>query len=291
MQFGDRCRIILRRSGDQRHLISIEDTLTEAEQNSLLNQEICDPDGPIPSPRLSKSPIGEKGAAKQLLKWLLIAGILLVLLGIALVWHVTPLKSLLAPEKIQASFSWLRGAENSVGIAFGIMVAAESLLVPLTIVVVGALSILGPVPGLPIVMASILCSACIGFGIGRLAGIKFLRQVLPDKVNAASRAVAKKGILAGTAVRLFPVAPFGIINAVAGASHIRFRDFIVGALLGHLPGIVGLTLVVHVFQMSLEDPRAHTLLFAATMTMVVLLALYKTASYMRRRLVNSGNKK
>ena len=262
----------------------------EIERNSLLEQETANSDVPADSQALSEASVGAKRPGKSLLKLLLTAGVLFLLLGVALVWHVTPLKHLLALEKIQASFNWLRDTENSMGIAFGIMVAAETLLVPLTIVVVGALTILGPLWGLPIVMASILCSACIGFGIGRLAGIKFLRQLLPEKVNAASRAVAKKGILAGTAVRLFPVAPFGIINAVAGASHIRFRDFIVGALLGHLPGIVGLTLVVHVFQMSLEDPRAQTLLLGATMIMVVLLALYMLASYMRRKLANSSDK-
>ncbi|MBN2714344.1 MAG: TVP38/TMEM64 family protein [Deltaproteobacteria bacterium] len=260
-------------------------------ETEFLDSGISESNKPIESHRVSKSVVGTRGPVRPLYTLLLTGGIVLILFGIALAWYVTPLKHLLTPEKIRITFSWLRDAENSVGIAFGIMVAAETLLVPLTIVVVGALTILGPLLGLPLVMASILCSACLGFGMGRLAGIKFLRQLLPDKVNAASRAVAKKGILAGTVVRLFPVAPFGIINMVAGASHIRFRDFIIGALLGHLPGIVGLTLVVHVFQMSLEDPRAHTLLLTSTIVMVVLLALYKTASHMRQRLINSSDKK
>ena len=39
-------------------------------------------------------------------------------------------------------------------------------------------------------------------------------------------ALAKRGLLTMLAVHIIPVAPFTIINLVAGASHIRFRDFV-----------------------------------------------------------------
>ena len=41
-----------------------------------------------------------------------------------------------------------------------------------------------------------------------------------------------------TAVRLVPVAPFTIVNLLAGAGHVRFRDFMIGTAVGMTPGII-----------------------------------------------------
>jgi uncharacterized membrane protein YdjX (TVP38/TMEM64 family) len=38
-------------------------------------------------------------------------------------------------------------------------------------------------------------------------------------------------------IRMVPIAPFSIVNVVAGASKLRLRDFMLGTALGMLPGI------------------------------------------------------
>lgn len=43
------------------------------------------------------------------------------------------------------------------------------------------------------------------------------------------------------ALRIFPVAPFNVINLVAGASHASFRDFVAGTAIGLAPGVLVLT--------------------------------------------------
>jgi len=55
-----------------------------------------------------------------------------------------------------------------------------------------------------------------------------------------SRRLARQGILAMAAIRLVPVAPFTVVNVVAGASHIGFRDYLAGTLLGMGPGTAAL---------------------------------------------------
>ena len=40
------------------------------------------------------------------------------------------------------------------------------------------------------------------------------------------------------ALRLIPIAPFTVINLVAGASGVNLRDFLVGSIIGMGPGIV-----------------------------------------------------
>lgn len=57
-------------------------------------------------------------------------------------------------------------------------------------------------------------------------------------------------------LRLLPVAPFAIVNLVAGASHIRMRDFMIGTMLGMGPGIFLTVAFAHHFVASLRHPTA-----------------------------------
>ena len=45
-------------------------------------------------------------------------------------------------------------------------------------------------------------------------------------------------------VRNLPVAPFTIVNMVAGASHIKLGDFLLGTALGMAPGIVAIMVFI-----------------------------------------------
>jgi phospholipase D1/2 len=82
----------------------------------------------------------------------------------------------------------------------------------------------------------------IARAIGRLLGPDTARSIAGSRSDRLSRQVARHGLLGVLTVRVLPVAPFTIVNIVAGASHIRVRDFALGTLLWMLPGIFLLTL-------------------------------------------------
>jgi len=58
------------------------------------------------------------------------------------------------------------------------------------------------------------------------------------------------------AVRLVPIAPFTVVNMVAGASHVELRDFVAGTAIGLLPGIIALSVVADSAATALTDPEA-----------------------------------
>jgi uncharacterized membrane protein YdjX (TVP38/TMEM64 family) len=60
-----------------------------------------------------------------------------------------------------------------------------------------------------------------------------------------------------------PVAPFTVVNLVAGASDIRFRDFLVGTIIGLLPGLIALTLLGYQISELLTEPSALQLAILA----------------------------
>ena len=83
-------------------------------------------------------------------------------------------------------------------------------------------------------------------------------------------------------MRLLPVAPFSVVNVVAGASHIRWSDFLLGTLIGLLPGVATMSFFVDRAVAAIRDPGAGTfVLLAAAVALIVGLAII-----LRRRLRN-----
>jgi phospholipase D1/2 len=90
-------------------------------------------------------------------------------------------------------------------------------------------------------------------------------------------------VFAVALVRLLPIAPFSIVNAVAGATHIRTADFLIGTMLGMLPGIVLTTTFIDQLLKAIDRPSAaaFALLAAAALAMVL------SARVLRRRLATA----
>lgn len=92
-----------------------------------------------------------------------------------------------------------------------------------------------------------------------------------------SRRFANGGIVAVIMLRCVPVAPFTLVNLVAGATHLRVRDFLLGTALGMSPGILALTVFSDRLAAALHDPSPGTL--AVLLAAVVLFALGAFAIY------------
>jgi uncharacterized membrane protein YdjX (TVP38/TMEM64 family) len=58
---------------------------------------------------------------------------------------------------------------------------------------------------------------------------------------------------------MLPIAPFSIVNVVAGASHIRWSDFVLGTVIGLLPGIVTMTFFIDRAIAAVRSPGPDTL--------------------------------
>jgi uncharacterized membrane protein YdjX (TVP38/TMEM64 family) len=112
-------------------------------------------------------------------------------------------------------------------------------------------------------------------------------------VHAFSSAVEKlrsmlshSGIFAVAAIRMVPIAPFTLVNLAAGAIGVRLRDYVIGTLLGLLPGTVALTAFGHQLREIIEHPTLTNvgLLLAAIAAWIGLsLALQRWVSRRNRR--------
>ena len=71
-------------------------------------------------------------------------------------------------------------------------------------------------------------------------------------------------------VRIVPIAPFTIVNIVAGASHIRLLDFILGTIVGLAPGTTLIVVFVDRIVAAIRSPGVMTFAFLVIVVAVVV---------------------
>ena len=153
---------------------------------------------------------------------------------------------------------------QQLGAAFGPLAGvagfalASILVVPLGFITLVTLVAFGPWVGMATTFAGALLGATASYGMGHLLGNAVLQKWGGERVNTVSRRLAARGLLAVIALRTVPIAPFAIVNMVAGASHIRLRDMVLGTALGIAPSTVLMAFFVDEIVQALRRPGLLT---------------------------------
>jgi uncharacterized membrane protein YdjX (TVP38/TMEM64 family) len=130
-------------------------------------------------------------------------------------------------------------------------------LLPVTLLIAATGIAFGPILGPVYAMAGCLASASIGFAIGRWIGLGRIERLGGDRVVKITRTLKRNGTLAVFFVRKIP-APFTLSNIVVGASTVRYRDFMLGTLLGMGAFVVALAGFGHQLTQALRHPSPAT---------------------------------
>jgi uncharacterized membrane protein YdjX (TVP38/TMEM64 family) len=130
-------------------------------------------------------------------------------------------------------------------------------------------------------MGGALLAAAASYGVGRFLGREVVQRLGGERINRLSQRLASRGLLAVVAVRLLPVAPFAVVNMVAGASHIRLRDLMLGTLIGISPGTLAMTLFVDQITAALQHPTLLTLVLAGLTMVLIVLGLWAMQRWLR----------
>jgi phospholipase D1/2 len=138
----------------------------------------------------------------------------------------------------------------------------------------------GPVFGFLYSFIGMTLSALLTFGIGHALGHDAVRRLAGSRLNKISRRLAQRGVLAIIAVRIIPVAPFSLINLVAGASHIRFRHFLIGTLIGELPGLLAISIFVDQIGEAIRHPGPGSLFALGAVAVLIVLGIFALRRWM-----------
>ena len=77
------------------------------------------------------------------------------------------------------------------------------------------------------------------------------------------------------------MAPFAVVNMVAGASHIRLRDLLLGTLIGTTPGALAMTVFVDQITAALKQPTPLTFALAGLTVLLIVAGGWAMQRWLR----------
>jgi uncharacterized membrane protein YdjX (TVP38/TMEM64 family) len=197
---------------------------------------------------------------------------LVALVVLAGLWHWTPLREHIEISSLVNYLEEFARGPMALPITMMGFLIGGVLVMPVVILIAVTVLAFGPWWGFWYALAGMTASAMLTFWLGRLLGRRLMDYLSGSRVHRISRALAAKGILTVVALRVLPVAPFSILNAMAGASHIRARDFFLGTLLGELPGLLGLAFFLDQVTETIRHPGWDSVLLLLVIAGLMVLA-------------------
>src|SRR4030095_9839509 len=158
---------------------------------------------------------GRYGRKGSLVKFSLI---FLLVFTVPVAWRWTPLSELIHFDTV---FDWQQSIAihpAAVYLVVGVYVLGGLVLFPVTILNLATVFTFGPIQGNGYALAGWLASASLGDGIGHGVGRERVRNMGRPWLDRLIRSVDRHGFLAVLTLRVFPVAPFTLVNVFIGAS-------------------------------------------------------------------------
>jgi len=256
--------------GKERRLDVMEPAITPEMEMLTVDNAVFDPERPITPDELIAEFV-PKDARKPVPQRLIGLGLLALILGLlAVAWRATPLKEVANLASLVSLGEQLQSMPFTPAIAIACFVLAGSLMVPVTLLIAVTGIVFGPYAGALYAITGSVLSAALTYGVGAWIGRETVRELLGARINRLSRRIAKRGILAVMVVRVLPVAPFIVVNVVAGASHIGLRDFLIGTLFGMAPGIVLTVTFAHHLAEAARRPTAGTIAVLVVVGLILI---------------------
>jgi phosphatidylserine/phosphatidylglycerophosphate/cardiolipin synthase-like enzyme/uncharacterized membrane protein YdjX (TVP38/TMEM64 family) len=214
-------------SGHEKSLQPIDPAATEGGIATVV-QPVADPREPLHLDRAAN----RMWTARTVFA---VLGLVAALAGLALAWQYTSLKDFADVGFVSSVIS--ERSQFAPLLAIAAFVVGGLVVFPVLVLIAATAAALGPWMGFVSAGIGVLLSALTLFLIGRFLGHARLQRLLGRRAARIQRRVIGKGVVAVAMIRMVPIAPFSIVNLVAGASELSLRDFMLGTVLGMAPGI------------------------------------------------------
>ncbi|MGQ8366971.1 VTT domain-containing protein [Glaciecola sp. 1036] len=164
-------------------------------------------------------------------------------------------------EYLKETLTSVRESPWAIFYVAGIYVVAGLLFFPVTVLSLAVAMVFGAVWGVVYGMAGIICSTTLLFLIGKVMGDNGLRKLAGPKINKIDKKFAENGVFGVAVLRNIPVAPFSLVNLVAGISSIKLVSFLLGTFFGMLPMLIVKAVVGGSLADIFRDPNPKHIAF------------------------------
>ncbi|MET0683397.1 MAG: VTT domain-containing protein [Casimicrobiaceae bacterium] len=248
------------------------------------DQQVLDPERPIDPDTIVADLVPREEARSGVRGRLTgVAVVVVALTAAAVAWRYTPLQAWLEPARLIELGTSLRADPVAPLYAILAFVGGGLVLFPVSVLVAVTVVVFGPVLGIVYALIGATMSGAMTFAIGRHLRRDTVRRLAGRRLNDLSRRLGERGLLAIVFVRVVPVGPFSIVNIVAGASHIRWRDFLLGTLIGLVPGVTAAGVFVDRVAAAIRDPSAATFVLVAAAGAALIALVWVITRKLRAR--------
>ena len=275
----------------ERTLVPMKVEEPEWSEKVVPARDLFDPERPVSPEKLIEEFVPEEVRKPGKHGLLRLGLVLLVLLALSAAWRWTLLGEWLSLVRITGWIDQLRGSPSAPFIILGGYIVASLVLVPVTLMILATAFAFGPLAGAAYSLVGCLLAAVITYALGRNLGRDTVRRLAGSHLDRVSRRLADHGLVTMLTVRLLPIAPYAVVNFVAGASHIRLRDFVLGTILGMAPGIFAITVFEHQLELAIRQPGAKSFALLAVLVaaiVIVALVVKKRISNKKRSTMDSA---
>ncbi len=169
-------------------------------------------------------------------KKLLLAG--LAAIAVLLLVLFSPLRDVLADDRLLAHAQDLRGNAAAPLLVPAAFVVLSLVFVPLFVLRATIVLAFGPILGPVYAILAVALAAFVGHALGRHAGAPLLERLGGERVRKIAARLSRCGVWSIAALRLVPLGPNMLVNAVAGAARTPRPSFVVGTVIGMMPGLL-----------------------------------------------------
>jgi phospholipase D1/2 len=206
--------------------------------------------------------------------WIKLGALAFVFFALFLSWRYTPLAGFLTAERAMGWARYARTLPWAPLALIAVYTPSAFVMFPRPLITLFAVIAFGPWYGFAMSMVGIITSALATYAVGRALPERAIHRLAGRNLERTTRAVRKRGFLSVLAVSIAPVAPFPVVGMIAGAVHVKLRDYLLGTAAGMLPGTLATTVFAHQIEAILEDPtRINYWVVAAILAVFVVLVL------------------
>jgi phosphatidylserine/phosphatidylglycerophosphate/cardiolipin synthase-like enzyme/uncharacterized membrane protein YdjX (TVP38/TMEM64 family) len=234
---------------------------------------LLDPEKPIDSDRLFKQMMADEEEEPARHPYVKAALIVASILTILLLWRYGPLKEWAQLSELEGGIALFRESIAAPAVVIGGFVFGSLIMFPVTLMIVATIFTFGGVSGFLYAYGGAVAGALAGYCFGRILGRDTVRRFAGRRLNRLSKRLARRGVLAVVLARMVPVLPFTVVNIVAGASHIRIKDFVLGTAIGMLPGLLAIALFEKGLEEVIREPGEGTILLVIGIAVLALGSL------------------
>jgi phospholipase D1/2 len=255
-------------SGGSRTLRPLDGFAAESLDSMVPDSALIDPERPLSPDKLLEQflpePMGRR-AAPNLIR---LAVFLTCLAGIAVIWRSTSLANLLDAKALEMSSAAVVNSPLAFLWVLAGYTVGSFVLAPITLLIVATVATFGPLMGFFYALCGSSGSAMVTYGLGRLVGKETVYRFTGSVLSRVQRQISRHGFLSLLFARIVPLAPFAVVNMVAGACQIGVCDFLLATVLGMSPGIFMIVVLADQLGRTLNNPSV------GTVALLIALAIF-----------------